>query len=158
MKRKTLISVAVIVVGVVVTWLSSGAAQQVQTTFSQESKVPKESNTKELPKLRTLQERLVSTLNEAVELLKAEQQIGAAPYSEVLVAQSQLFEAKLDMASTVDEQIAMLEKLVELQREVDREVKIRVDVGTCKPSTERIVQSHRLKAEIALAKLKAAHP
>lgn len=158
MKRKTLISAAVILLGVVVTWLSSGAAQPVQTTLPQESKVRKESNAKELAELRTLQEQLISTLNEAVELLKAEQEVGAAPYSEVLVAQSLLFEAKLDMASTVDEQIAVLEKLVELQRKVDREVKTRVEVGTCKPSTERIVQSHRLKAEIALAKLKAAHP
>lgn len=158
MKRKTLFSAAVILVGVVVTWLSSEAAQQVQTTLTQESELPKESKAKALAELRTLQEQLVSTLNEAVELLKEEQQVGGALYAEVLTAQSQLFEARLDLASTVDEQISVLEKLVELQREVDREVKTRVEVGTCKPSTEKIVQSHRLKAEIALAKLKAAQP
>ncbi len=154
----TAAATAILLLGIVSIWLSSRTSQTVETTVTKESKSPKKVHSKDLAEIRTLQQQLVSTLDEAVGLLKAEREIGAAPYSEVLVAQSQLFEAKLDMASTVDEQIAMLEKLVELQREVDREVKTRVEVGSCKPSTEKIVQSHRLKAEIALAKLKAAHP
>ena len=107
------------------------------------------------PELRALLEARRDTLKEVVSLLNGRFQTGTITAYEPLMAKTALLEAELELAKSQHERIAIFEKMLEAQTEVERNLSEIVEYGGREgagPEDLKKATAARMKAEIDLHK------
>ena len=104
--------------------------------------------------LRALQESRRDTLKEVVAILDQAHQSGTIKVDEVLKANSALLEAELELATSQQERIAIFEKMLEAQTEIESSWSGKVNTGQARMTDLLTATAARIKTEIDLYKAK----
>lgn len=108
------------------------------------------------PELRALLEARRDTMKELVRIKESASEVGAGSVREVAVANIALAEAELELARSKDQRIAILEQLLERQRELEQVQQAMRDSGAGQHEDFFAAKAARLKAEIELHKARNA--
>ncbi len=104
--------------------------------------------------LKSLQQEQIATLSKRVDILTRQYQAGAAVDDQVLTAQMELCEAKLDAADTPAERIAVLEEQLKMAESAEKLAQKQWDVGRVTEANVLAARSLTLKLKIKLARLR----
>ena len=110
--------------------------------------------------LRALQEGRIAVLKQCVEMLQFARDSGRrfdADDDAMASVQLQLCEAQLELATTKDERISILEKSLAFWTRIEQEAERSAAVGTALIEQKLLATADRMKAEIALHCAKVAH-
>jgi hypothetical protein len=102
--------------------------------------------------LQSLKLERVKVLEELVQLLMAQNDVGSVSQTEIAYANLNLINARLDAAQTDTERIELLTKAVQYWRNAENEARVRVEVGTIQLSGYHLLRAEHLHAEIILLK------
>ncbi|MBA4066904.1 MAG: hypothetical protein C0501_25000 [Isosphaera sp.] len=107
-------------------------------------------------KIKELQKERLALLRQIADQVVAANKGGQVPLATVLEAQREVIAAELELCGTNKERIAVLEKKVELAREIEKTTARGVEARTVSGTDLLKAQASRLDAEIELEKVKAA--
>jgi outer membrane protein TolC len=109
-------------------------------------------------KLKELQEERLSTLRELVKATTADYVTGRVPFDRVQQATRALLDAELEQCQSDKERITVLEKIVALAKESEKNAVQRYKTGAAPHSDALMATAARLEAEIALERLRSKGP
>ncbi len=104
--------------------------------------------------LADLQKQQVETLQQAVRQIEAQYRAGEVAIEQLLVAQSTLLDAQLEMAVTHEMRLDVLTQQLKLKTMVESEADARYRAGLGKKSDYLFAKAARLRVEILLVKEK----
>ena len=113
---------------------------------------PKEPVKDDVATLKELQKERIDTLDRLVKFLSAQYKAGTVGVPELLTAESELVDAKLDFSDKPEERIALLEAQVETAKKTFELVKQRWKTGLCTESDVERAKAHSLDVQIKLAR------
>lgn len=164
--KAKLVSAAVVVIGLACAGaaLSSGGQQPepkvdgkaAAVVENEKPAAPRQTETN--ARIRELLQERYETLKRYVELKEERYRTGNTTLSDVLRAKELLVGAELELADTDEQRLAVHAKAVELAKELERRVAIRVEIGgtpNFDPAELPAAKAHRLAAEIAYERAKA---
>ena len=107
-------------------------------------------------RIKPLQNDLIATLQEVVDITQAKRAAAKASTLDVLRAQRPILDATLDAAETSQERLAVLESIVELEKKSEELAEAFHKNARLEYSEFLKVKATRIKAEIALEKEKSS--
>lgn len=113
---------------------------------------------KKSTRLRELQKERLAVLREIAAQMTASYQAGIAPFERLQKSSRAVLDAELALCESSAERIAVAEKIVALEREAEKNVKARHEVGAGTSDEVLTARAARLEAEITLERLKAQAP
>jgi hypothetical protein len=100
--------------------------------------------------LKTLQKEQIAVLTKKVDVLTIHNRAGTADFEQLLLAQMELCDAKLDAANTSDERIAVLEEQLKLAESAQKLTEQRLAVAAAATTEANVLSAKSLYLKIKI--------